>query len=195
VTAGKERDRHGVALAGNRVAARLVVLPVDARWLEFGRNRFNPQTGEVRGDDGSVTLPRQPATLLRLLLEHEGEVVSREACIAHLWGQHTAVVYDDGLNFCVRQIRAALRESARSPGHLETLPRRGYRLIGPVRRVTDPPVLAPAPASGKSHTLIAAWVASLFLALVVGTFLPLIVEGVEAHLTGRTCPWNTYFHG
>ncbi len=41
-------------------------------------------------------------------LEHPEEVVPRDALVAHLWGEHTVVVFDESLNFCIRQVRKAL---------------------------------------------------------------------------------------
>jgi DNA-binding winged helix-turn-helix (wHTH) protein len=59
--------------------------------------------------------------------------VTREELRTLIWGDGTYVSFNSCLNFCVREIRLALEDSARAPRHFETVPRRGYRFIGPVR--------------------------------------------------------------
>ena len=69
------------------------------------------------------------------LLEHAGEVVTRQALKEHLWGDQTFVDFEAGLNFSIRQIRRALGENARSPALLQTYNRCGYRFLGHVEWV------------------------------------------------------------
>jgi DNA-binding winged helix-turn-helix (wHTH) protein len=84
-----------------------------------------------------VRLQPQPFKVLLLLVSRPGEVVTREEVQAEIWPAGTFVDFEQSLNFCVRQIRAALGDNANSPRYVETLPRRGYRWIGgPVERVT-----------------------------------------------------------
>ena len=75
-----------------------------------------------------TTLPEQPFRILTLLLEHPGEVVTREALRKRLWSSDVFVDFDDGLNSAIRRLRLALGDSAEHPRLLETLPRHGYRL-------------------------------------------------------------------
>lgn len=84
-------------------------------------------------EGASPRLQPQPARVLAVLLEHAGEVVSRETLRQRVWSDGTFVDFERGLNFCVAQIRSALGDSAESPRYIETLPRRGYRFIAPVR--------------------------------------------------------------
>lgn len=79
-----------------------------------------------------VRLQPQPARVLALLIEHAGDVVSREALRQQVWNDGTVVDFERGLNFCIAQIRSALGDAAGSPRFVETLPRRGYRFIAPV---------------------------------------------------------------
>jgi DNA-binding winged helix-turn-helix (wHTH) protein len=67
------------------------------------------------------------------LLQHAGEVVTREDLRRVLWPDGTFVQFDHGLNSCIKQIRAALSDHRLGPRYLETLPRRGYRFIEPLR--------------------------------------------------------------
>lgn len=99
-----------------------------------GDYRFDSTTGELRPLDGKgegTRLPPQPAKLLRLLVERRGGLLTREAIEAELW-RDVHVDVDQALGFCVRQVRDALGDSAADPGYVETLPRRGYRLLVPV---------------------------------------------------------------
>jgi DNA-binding winged helix-turn-helix (wHTH) protein/TolB-like protein len=112
--------------------------------VRFGRFEFDPSSLTLSRDGRPVRLQPQPARVLAVLLEHPGEVVSREALRQRIWSDGTFVDFERGLNFCVAQIRSALGDSAESPRFLETLPRRGYRLIA---AVTVPDTEAPAAAS------------------------------------------------
>ncbi|HEV3469364.1 MAG TPA: winged helix-turn-helix domain-containing protein [Pyrinomonadaceae bacterium] len=106
--------------------------------VRFGPFELRVKSGEVRRADGTtVRLPPQPFRVLLALVENAGQVITREELRRLVWGDETVVDFDKGLNFCVRQIREALGDDAQSPRYIETLPRRGYRLIAPV---------APAPA-------------------------------------------------
>ena len=92
-------------------------------------------------------LSPQPLKLLILLASRAGEVVTREEIRAQLWGDGTFVDFEQGVNHCVRTIRAVLADGARGPLYIETLPRRGYRFIGPVDGSNGPfPAPEPTPA-------------------------------------------------
>lgn len=80
-----------------------------------------------------VSLENQPFQILVALLEHPGEVVSREELRAILWPDGTFVDFDEGLNTAVKKLRYALGDSAENPIFIETIPRRGYRFIAPVQ--------------------------------------------------------------
>jgi TolB-like protein/DNA-binding winged helix-turn-helix (wHTH) protein len=71
----------------------------------------------------------QPLRVLRILLERPGETVSREELRNRIWGDATYVDFDQGLSYCIRQIRLALGGSATKPVYVETLPRQGYRFL------------------------------------------------------------------
>jgi Tol biopolymer transport system component len=67
-----------------------------------------------------------------MLAERSGEIVTREELRTGIWGDATFVEFDQGLNYCVRQVRVALRDNASQPLFIETLPKQGYRFIAPV---------------------------------------------------------------
>jgi TolB-like protein/DNA-binding winged helix-turn-helix (wHTH) protein len=114
--------------------------------VRFGRFELDLSAGELRRSGVPLHLSPQPLKLLILLASRPGELVSREEIRAQLWGSGTFVDFEQGVNHCIRTIRALLEDGARSPLYIETVPRRGYRFIGPR---DEPPLAssdrAPAP--------------------------------------------------
>jgi DNA-binding winged helix-turn-helix (wHTH) protein/TolB-like protein len=106
---------------------------------QFGLFQFNPATGELTREGVPVRLQPQPARVLAVLIGRAGEVVSREELRQSVWTDGTFVDFERGLNFCIAQIRTSLGDSADSPRFVETLPRRGYRFIAPVRSAGNTP--------------------------------------------------------
>jgi DNA-binding winged helix-turn-helix (wHTH) protein len=99
---------------------------------------FDPETGEIRRGGESFRLEPQPARLLRCLLSRPGELISRDQAIRAVWADDTHVNFQEGLQYCVRQIRLALGDDGRQPRLLETIPRRGYRLLISATEVPQP---------------------------------------------------------
>ena len=100
----------------------------------FGPFEFSPQTRELRQGAEVTRLPAQPARLLTLLASRPGEFVTRAEIARALWGTDVHVDEELGINFAVRQLRAALGDRAAESRHIETLPRQGYRLVSPVEQ-------------------------------------------------------------
>ena len=101
--------------------------------LAFDEFELRLDSGELfREGSLAAHLQPQPARLLELLASRAGEVVSREEIRELVWGE-SFVDFDASLNFCVKQLRRALGDSATAPRYIETLPRRGYRFLRPVR--------------------------------------------------------------
>ena len=86
-------------------------------------------TRELRRGNTRVSLTGQPLEVLRVLLEHAGEVVDREALCRRLWPAGTFVDFEHSLNAAIKRLRAALGDHAQHPCFVETIPRRGYRWI------------------------------------------------------------------
>jgi DNA-binding winged helix-turn-helix (wHTH) protein len=101
--------------------------------LRFGPFELDPKAGELRRDAQLVKLAPQPLKVLELLARRSGEVVTRSEIRDHVWCGDTFVDFEQGLNFCIRQVREALGDSADTPRFVETLPRRGYRFLAPVK--------------------------------------------------------------
>ena len=121
--------------------------------LQFRDFELDIVSGKLRRDGRPVKIQPQPLRVLSVLLEQPGEIVSREHLRARIWGTSTFVEFDQGLNYCIRQIRLALGDEASEPIYIETLPKQGYRFIAPIAangHVADPvlpvtPVASPPP--------------------------------------------------
>lgn len=105
----------------------------------FGVFEVDLRAAELRKHGVRIKLQEQPFQILSLLLEHPGEVVTREELREKLWPAHTFVDFDRSLNKAMTKLRAALGDSADSPRYVETIPRHGYRFLAPVY----PPQLEP----------------------------------------------------
>src|SRR5262252_870395 len=103
-----------------------------ANLLRFGAFELDSKAGELRRNGDLIHLAPQPFKVLALLIERSGEVLTRAQIKDHVWCDDTLVDFEQGLNFCVRQIREALGDNAEAPRYIETLPRRGYRFLMPV---------------------------------------------------------------
>jgi TolB-like protein/DNA-binding winged helix-turn-helix (wHTH) protein len=103
------------------------------RRIRFDAFDVDTRAGEVRKHGIRLKLHRQPFQVLSLLLEHPGDVVTREELRRKLWPGDTFVDFDTGLNSAVKKLRDALCDSADAPRYIETLPRRGYRFIAQVQ--------------------------------------------------------------
>jgi DNA-binding winged helix-turn-helix (wHTH) protein/TolB-like protein len=100
--------------------------------VRFDAFDLDPKSGELRRNGDLVKLPPQPFKVLTLLALRHGEVVTRSEIREQIWSGETFVDFDQGLNFCIRQIREALNDDALAPRFIETLPRRGYRFLMPI---------------------------------------------------------------
>lgn len=118
------------------------------RRLLFADFELRLDSGELFQGGTPVKLQPQPAKVLEVLASRSGEVVGREEIRRLVWGD-AFVDFDASLNFCVKEIRRALGDSATSPRFVETVPRRGYRFLMPVRtdeEAHEPPQAPPLPA-------------------------------------------------
>jgi cholera toxin transcriptional activator len=117
--------------------------------IRFGVFEVDPRSGELRSKSSRLRLQEQPLQILLAVLEKPGEVVTREELCAKLWPADTFVDFEHGLNAAVKRLRDALGDTAENPRYIETLPRRGYRLIAPVSGGV-PAHLFPAPPDRHS---------------------------------------------
>jgi DNA-binding winged helix-turn-helix (wHTH) protein/TolB-like protein len=117
--------------------------------VRFGRFELDQVAGELYRDGKRVPLQEQPRQVLVALLEHPGEIVTRDALRDRLWKSDTFVDFEHGLNTAVKKARHALGDSAESPKFIETLARRGYRFIGAIAPSANG---TPAPLNGGDAT-------------------------------------------
>src|SRR6516165_11156219 len=103
---------------------------------------------ELRRGGTPVKLREQSFNILVFLLEHAGELVTREDLRRVLWPSDTFVDFDHSLNTAVMKLREALGDSADTPLYIETIPKRGYRFIAPVEAIGNGPVASENGASG-----------------------------------------------
>ncbi|HWY21557.1 MAG TPA: tetratricopeptide repeat protein [Candidatus Acidoferrum sp.] len=132
--------------------------------VRFGTYEVSLQSGEVRKSGLRIRLQQQPMKLLEVLLEHPGEVVTREELRSRLWPNDSFGDFDQALNIAIGKLRSALGDSAENPRFIETLPKRGYRFIADVSVLNaDPRPRMPAAedlmAVEDGHTLHGAGVA------------------------------------
>jgi DNA-binding winged helix-turn-helix (wHTH) protein/Tol biopolymer transport system component len=100
--------------------------------IRFGIFEVDLHSGELRRQGYKVKLQDQPFQLLMMLLEHPGDVITREELQRQLWPADTFVDFERGLNRAINKLREALGDDADAPHFIETLPRRGYRFLAPV---------------------------------------------------------------
>lgn len=98
--------------------------------IRFSDFEVDVRASELRKQGVKVKLQDQPFQILQILLEHPGEVVTREELQQRIWPADTFVDFDHGLYNAIKRLREALGDSAEKPRFIETLSRRGYRFIG-----------------------------------------------------------------
>jgi DNA-binding winged helix-turn-helix (wHTH) protein len=120
---GLDRYRRASSHAIHEAAPNLV---------RFGPFQLDLKAGELCREGRKILLQEQPFQILKMLVEHPGEVVSREEVRQRLWPSGTIVEFDHSINTAIKNLRLALFDSAEKPRYVETVARRGYRLIVPV---------------------------------------------------------------
>ncbi len=121
------------------------------RVWRFGVFEADASSGELRRNGNRIKLQEQPARILTFLLEHAGEMVTREELRQHLWPADTFVDFDHSLNTAVMKLREALGDSADKPLYIETIPRKGYRFVAPVLESLASTFRADASRNGAIH--------------------------------------------
>jgi Tol biopolymer transport system component/DNA-binding winged helix-turn-helix (wHTH) protein len=155
--------------------------------VQFGVFEADLTAGELRRSGIRIRLQSQPFKLLSVLVEHPGEVVSREALQRELWGGETTVDFDHSIGIAMNKLREALGDSAENPRFVETLAKRGYRFIAPVKVIDPEAVQATlATAAKRPRTRVSAvwWIVG-GLALICMLLALYIVERGPVHTPYR----------
>jgi TolB-like protein/DNA-binding winged helix-turn-helix (wHTH) protein/Flp pilus assembly protein TadD len=144
--------------------------------IRFGPFELDLGAGELRKHGLKTRLQQQPFRVLALLLEHPGEVVTREELRQAIWPADTFVDFDEGLDATIYKLRNTLGDSSENPRFVETLPRRGYRFIAPVEEVRPKTIRARDPLT----------MAGVLTAAVLALLFGLNFAGTRDRLLGRT---------
>ena len=107
--------------------------PTDSGTRRFGTFEVDFHAGELHKAGVRISIQDQPLQVLSILLDRPGEVITREEFRDLLWPEHTFVDFDHSLNSAIRKLRHALSDHPDRPHLIETLPRHGYRYIGPAQ--------------------------------------------------------------
>jgi TolB-like protein/DNA-binding winged helix-turn-helix (wHTH) protein len=150
-------------------------MPIElSQGFRFGAFTAEPLNGSIAGDDGqSRHLPPKAMDVLVRLAEAAPQPVTRDALITAVWGER--YVSDEVLTHAIKELRHALHDSPTKPQYIQTIPKRGYRLLKKARPIDDP---APVGDGRKRRYLVAA--TSLVLVLVAfGWFVVNLARNVE----------------
>jgi Tol biopolymer transport system component/DNA-binding winged helix-turn-helix (wHTH) protein len=142
-----------------------------AQTVRFGVFEADLKTGELHRNGIRVALQGQPFQVCAILLEHPGELVTREELRQRVWPEDTFVDFDQALNAAVAKVRIALGDEASNPRFIETLPRRGYRFIAPIGGPSSQPLPPCLPKTGfEGLRARARWTSAgaILLALLCG---------------------------
>jgi len=149
--------------------------------VRFGDFELDLTSGELYRGGRKLSLSPKTFAVLKALVEHPGEVVTREELRAKLWPADTFVEFEDSLNHAVNRLRRVLGDSAEDPQFIETLPRFGYRFVAPTGG-HDTPEEPPAP---KRRFLVPLLISGLALLALVAALLAYDVGGLRRRLMGR----------
>ena len=142
--------------------------------LAFGPFEVNAAGDELLRGGARTRLRGQPFQILLVLLEHSGEVVTREQLREHIWPDGTFVDFEHGLNAAMNKLRRTLGDSAENPRYIETVPTAGYRFVARVTLVEENSAVRPTtqteppPALEKRGGGWRKWILASALLLLVG---------------------------
>jgi len=123
--------------------------------FRLGNWEVRPLTGEMSGADGIAHLEPKVMEVLAALAQRPGEVVEREELLRRVWGTRAAVA-DEPLTRCIAELRRVLGDSRQTPVFIQTIPKRGYRLLCPVTPLAASTTFVPAPAPSEERSVPAA---------------------------------------
>jgi len=159
--------------------------------IRFETFELDLKAGELFLGDAKIQLQEKPFKVLSLLLEHPGEIVTRQEIQKRLWSEDTFVDFEHGINTAVRRLRQAFGDSANHPRFIETVGQRGYRFIAPLEAITCSAEVKggrgrPCEANSLRRRRIA--LAAAVIVVTLGTLITLNVAGLRDHITRRAAP-------
>jgi len=159
------------------------------RTIRFGAFEADLPSGEVRKSGSRIKLQDQPFKVLQILLEHPGNLVTREELQSRIWPEDSFGDFDHAVNVAVGKLRAALGDSAENPSFIETVPRRGYRFVATLDEAsvdTHPPLPA---IDGVQPSRVASVFSRTLLALLAVVICGILV-GTGVFFGHRTAKWQ-----
>jgi TolB-like protein/DNA-binding winged helix-turn-helix (wHTH) protein len=157
--------------------------------FQFGVFELDLKAGELRKQGIKVKLQEQPFQVLATLLEHAGEVVTKDELQQQIWAADTFVDFDHGLHSAITRLREALGDSSESPRFIETIPRRGYRFVAPLKLIGSPTESGVADGKDRLWTFGGSVLAGLLGgALLLGAVLTLNLGGARRWLWRESNP-------
>lgn len=152
------------------------------RIRRFGVFELDQEAGELRKRGVRIKLQDQPFRILCALLDHPGEIVSRESLKSILWPENTFVEFERGLNAAIAKLRQALSDSAENPRFIQTLARRGYRFLAPTpEAISAKPgrINPPSALNAQVARPGVEWVAAIRTTLFTSKPIPIIARDQE----------------
>ena len=146
--------------------------------VQFGVLELNLKARELRKHGIRVKLQQQPFQVLAVLLQHAGQVVTKEQLRQRIWPSDTFVDFDHGLHSAITRLRECLGDSGESPRFIETLPRLGYRFIAPVKAIGEATDSVPQPRIASGDRMRRSAVI-LLVGLLAGASLLAIALGFD----------------
>jgi DNA-binding winged helix-turn-helix (wHTH) protein/TolB-like protein len=140
---------------------------MDSDRFRFGLFEFSLTNRELRREGALVRLQSQPARVLGCLLQHAGQIVSREELQREVWGASTFVDFDHGLNFCMAQIRSVLDDDPAAPRFIRTIPKRGYQFVAPVELVATTAAESPEVVTDGRKISPSLLIAGIFVSIML----------------------------
>ena len=159
--------------------------------LRFDDFELDIRAGELRKHGLKVRLRGQPLQVLEILLERAGDVVTREELQTRIWPADTFVDFDHGLHNAIARIRDVLGDSAEAPRYIQTLPRRGYRYIGPIEDFQKSPLATETDAHTSQPAVLVTRAhpkRSLVFALCAFFALGLLAWTLRQYVHAKTAP-------
>ena len=168
------------------------------RGFRVGQWEVYPLKGEIVSDQSAVHLEPKVMEVLVVLAEHAEEVVLRDELLARVWGSRAATS-DEPLTRCIAQLRQSLADSSRDPSYIQTVPKRGYRLMRPIGAIANghPEPAAQAAAGRPARTVEAAgarprqlpWIGGLAAVALVAYALGSTINGPPKSESCDLEPW------
>ncbi len=167
--------------------------PVPPRTFRFGPFELSRDAGELRKSGIHLKLQDQPFQILCTLLDRPGEVVTRDELRQQLWPEGTFVDFEHGLNTAIKKLRDVLGDDHDTPRYIETVPRKGYRLIAPINNEPSPrpPPNLPAPKPHRKPSVLLVFSTIIIAVTVVFAYrrlsqpsAPLVVATSQLTFTG-----------